>query len=67
MTPMPQNPKVVLLVTKAGITAHASNIDPALDVVVTDDPSVFYLASLGVTFNSTAEVQAPQVLAMRKK
>lgn len=56
MTPLPVNPKVVVLVDGDNIPVKvASNIAPLpeLDVVVTRDPAAFEQEALGKTFNQT--------------
>jgi hypothetical protein len=53
MTPLPVNPKVVILVDEAGSwQAIASNIDPELYVNITDNPAYFDEAAKGLPFNS---------------
>ena len=53
MTPLPVNPRVVVLVSPNGVVKVASNIAPLpeLDVVVTNNPAIFEQEALGKPFN----------------
>ena len=53
MTPLPLNPKVIILVDPetGERLATASNIDPELSVNITDNPAYFEEASKGLPFN----------------
>jgi len=55
MSPLPDRTRVVVLVTKAGVSAVASNIAGNLEVIVVEKGESFYTASLGLPFNSTRE------------
>lgn len=58
MTPLPQNPKVVILVDGNGNVARvASNIAPLpeLEVKVTDNPHDFAEEAAGKSFNQPVE------------
>lgn len=57
MTPLPQNPEVVILLgPDRGVLAIASNIDPNMTVTVTSDVSTYKNAALGKPFCSDEKV-----------
>ena len=66
MYPMPDNTKVVLCVVDGEVRAKASNIDPALTVVVVNNTVAFEREALGMSFNST-RAAAPAWVAASKK
>ena len=55
MTPMPDSPKVVVLIDPAtsAVVASASNISSGLEIDYTTEPTSFNEAALGLAFNST--------------
>jgi hypothetical protein len=65
MTPLTVNPKVVLLVICGEVRAKATNIASDLETVVVNDPHEFFLASLGMPFNSTLPVMEEQVMSSK--
>lgn len=64
MTNLPENPSVAILVDEQNRPcAIASNIDPDLKVVVTNDRSIFEDEAAGKPFDSSRPRQAPQTLS----
>lgn len=64
MTPLPQNPSVAILVDEQNRPcAIASNIDPDLKVVVTNDRSIYEDEAAGKPFESSRPRQEPQTLS----
>lgn len=64
MTPLPENPKVVILVDEKSRPCEvASNIDPDMTAIVTNDRSIFESEAAGMPFDSSRPRQAPQTLS----
>lgn len=59
MTPLTQNPKVVLLVKKNEVAAVATNVAPDLEVVVTNTESDFKAQAAGLSFDTTRPETVP--------
>ena len=56
MTPMPNNPRVVIQINNLGeVVAAASNISAELDITYTETADAFNDAALGLSFNSTRQ------------
>jgi hypothetical protein len=65
MFPLPEKPSVVILVDEQSRPcAIASNIDPNLNVVVTNDRSIFEDEAASKSFNSARLSQDPQSLSL---
>lgn len=65
MTPLTNNPTVVLLVINGEVRATATNVAPDLNVVVVDNVTAFDKNALGRPFNSTLPVQEEQVMSSK--
>ena len=48
----PEYPKVVVLIDDGRVVAKASNIDPILQVILTETETEFNVAALGMPFNN---------------